>query len=129
MYFVLQGNKVNGEWVEINDMCVIRDVDVADNSNFKMTGLQGDSSYRIELRAHNAIGFSQPATLMMRTARGESTNKLGSLSYSSFGGIGAPGAGDGGAHNRAAAITSSTTATAAVLLVLNVMMLLSAALF
>lgn len=38
------------------------------------------------LQAHNAIGFSQPSSLLMRTARGESTNALGSLLYAGYSG-------------------------------------------
>lgn len=46
-----------------------------------MTELRGDTYYRIQIRAHNAIGFSKPVTLLMKTAVGESTNALGSLLY------------------------------------------------
>lgn len=46
-----------------------------------MTDLRGDTYYRIQIRAHNAIGFSKPVILLMRTAVGESTNALGSLLY------------------------------------------------
>lgn len=38
------------------------------------------------MQAHNAIGFSQPSSLLMRTARGESTNSLGSLLYAGYSG-------------------------------------------
>lgn len=54
-----------------------RDVLNSENSNFVMSQLKGDTIYRIELRAHNAIGFSQPTNLLMRTALGESANELG----------------------------------------------------
>ena len=60
-----------------------RDISATDSNALKMSELQGDAYYRIELRAHNAIGFSQPSHLLMRTARGESTNALGSLLYRS----------------------------------------------
>lgn len=97
-YRSAQGQKTNGDWNELDDMCVTRDVLNSDNSNFVMPQLKGDTYYRIELRAYNAIGFSQPATLLMRTAQGESTNVLGTLSYgfasrSSFGGSLTGGAG------------------------------------
>lgn len=48
---------------------------------FKMSDLRGDTYYRIELSAHNAIGYSKPVALLMRTAIGESPNILGSLLY------------------------------------------------
>lgn len=36
-----------------------------------MENLNAGQYYRIELRAHNAMGFSQPGPLMLKTARGE----------------------------------------------------------
>lgn len=51
-----------------------------------MAKLSPNTYYRIELRAHNAIGFSTPASILMRTARGESdstNNNLGTLLYTS----------------------------------------------
>lgn len=73
---------MDGAWNEIEHMCVTQNVPITDTTNFKMSSLKGDTYYRIELKAHNAIGFSQPSSLLMRTARGESTNALGSLLYS-----------------------------------------------
>lgn len=72
-----------------------------------MSSLKGDTYYRIELKAHNAIGFSQPSSLLMRTARGESSNALGSLLYSS------------GAGSASAAVPQQTTAYQALLLLLS----------
>lgn len=46
-----------------------------------MNDLRGDTYYRIEVSAHNAIGYSKPTSLYMRTAVGESANALGSLLY------------------------------------------------
>lgn len=46
-----------------------------------MDGLRGDTLYRIQIRAHNAIGFSKPVTLLMKTAIGESPNALGARLY------------------------------------------------
>lgn len=46
-----------------------------------MENLQPDSYYRIELRAHNAIGASPPAHLLLKTARGESPSSLNTLLY------------------------------------------------
>lgn len=62
-------------------MCVTRDVLHSENSNFVMSRLSGDTCYRIELRAHNAIGFSQATSLLMRTALGESADELGTFTY------------------------------------------------
>ncbi|KAG4069565.1 hypothetical protein HA402_006931 [Bradysia odoriphaga] len=64
------GLKVDGAWNEIAQLCVTQDVPKTVTNDFKMSGLSGDTYYRIEVRAHNAIGFSQPSPLLMRTARG-----------------------------------------------------------
>lgn len=101
---------MNGDWTEFENECKIQDMPATDTNNFKMSTLQGDTYYRIELKAHNAIGFSQPALLMMRTARGESSNKL---FYSNFAG-GFSGSGGGGSsppYTNAAAATTTTTIT------------------
>lgn len=78
-----QGQKKDGEWHEFESLCVTRDVLNSENSNFVMAKLMGDTCYRIELRAHNAIGFSQPASVLIRTALGESdaSNELGTFTY------------------------------------------------
>lgn len=51
--------------------------DVVRMTNYEMRSLQADTYYRIELMAHNAIGFSKAAHVLMKTARGESDNPLG----------------------------------------------------
>ena len=40
------------------------------NVRFEMKNLKADTIYRIELRAHNVIGFSAPAEILLRTAKG-----------------------------------------------------------
>ena len=37
---------------------------------FEMKNLKADTLYRVELRAHNVIGFSSPAEILLRTAKG-----------------------------------------------------------
>lgn len=81
MFFFNQGLKVDGAWNEINQLCETKNAPPSQTVGFKMTDLRGDTYYRIQIRAHNAIGFSKPVTLVMRTAVGESTNALGSLLY------------------------------------------------
>ncbi|XP_046443418.1 fasciclin-2-like isoform X7 [Daphnia pulex] len=39
------------------------------NVRFEMKNLKADTIYRIELRAHNVIGFSAPAEILLRTAK------------------------------------------------------------
>lgn len=82
-----QGQKKNGAWHEIENMCVTREALNSENSNFRMSQLKGDTCYRIEVKAHNAIGFSQGTSLLMRTALGESTNELGPLTYDLAAGV------------------------------------------
>ncbi|CAD7087678.1 unnamed protein product [Hermetia illucens] len=62
------GHKVNGEWNELESECITREI--IEGSNLEMAKLSPNTYYRIELRAHNAIGFSTPASILMRTARG-----------------------------------------------------------
>jgi len=40
------------------------------NVRFEMKNLKPDTMYHIELRAHNIIGFSAPAEIILRTAKG-----------------------------------------------------------
>ena len=72
--------KINGEFHAAADQCASIDVRQTE-TNFEMRDLQADTYYSIELRAHNAIGFSTPAYLMLKTARGESHRSLGTLLY------------------------------------------------
>uniref|UniRef100_A0A336MUJ8 CSON006072 protein n=1 Tax=Culicoides sonorensis TaxID=179676 RepID=A0A336MUJ8_CULSO len=64
------GQKINGVWTEMDKDCVTKQRDVLEGNNFEMRNLSPESYYRIELRAHNAIGLSQPASLLLKTARG-----------------------------------------------------------
>uniref|UniRef100_A0A182FQR7 Fasciclin 2 n=1 Tax=Anopheles albimanus TaxID=7167 RepID=A0A182FQR7_ANOAL len=69
------GTKINGVWTEMEEHCI--EQDVVRMTNYEMRSLQADTYYRIELMAHNAIGFSKAAHVLMKTARGESDNPLG----------------------------------------------------
>lgn len=71
------GSKINGVWTELEGACIEEDIQIS--TSYEMRDLQADTYYRIELMAHNAIGFSKPAHLLLKTARGESNNNLGSL--------------------------------------------------
>lgn len=80
-WLILQGLKIDGVWNEVNKLCETRNAPPTETTSFKMTNLRGDTYYQIQIRAHNAMGFSNPVTLLMRTAVGESSNALGSLLY------------------------------------------------
>lgn len=71
---------MDGAWNEIGKLCEIQTAPITD-TNIRMDNLRGETYYRIELSAHNAIGYSKPTSLLMRTAVGESANALGSLLY------------------------------------------------
>lgn len=54
-------------------------------SNQVLKDLTPDTYYQIELRAHNAIGFSLPTHIYMRTAKGGKSEKSpNQYHYSSF---------------------------------------------
>lgn len=72
-----------GAWHELENQCASEDV--VETTSYEMSRLSGNTYYRIELRAHNVIGFSSPASIIMKTTRGESdsaNNNLGTLLYS-----------------------------------------------
>ncbi|XP_061402949.1 fasciclin-2 isoform X3 [Musca vetustissima] len=62
------GVKMAGTWHELENQC--QSVEVADSTSYEMSRLAGNTYYRIELRAHNIIGFSSPASVIMKTTRG-----------------------------------------------------------
>ncbi|XP_034139630.1 fasciclin-2 isoform X2 [Drosophila guanche] len=62
------GMKISGSWTELEDRC--NTVDVVETTSYEMTDLNGNTYYRIELKAHNAIGYSSPASIIMKTTRG-----------------------------------------------------------
>lgn len=80
-------------WTELEGACIEEDIPTA--THYEMRDLQADTYYRIELMAHNAIGFSKPAHLLLKTARGESNKSLGSLYNVYSAGFGYPSAGAG----------------------------------
>lgn len=50
-----------------------REVHAPGPTTFELSNLRPDTYYRIELRAKNAIGYSSPAELVIKTAKGESS--------------------------------------------------------
>ncbi|XP_017030456.1 fasciclin-2 isoform X1 [Drosophila kikkawai] len=62
------GLKMSGTWTELENSC--NTVEVVETTSFEMTQLNGNTYYRIELKAHNAIGYSSPASIIMKTTRG-----------------------------------------------------------
>jgi hypothetical protein len=68
---------VNNVWNEIEKFCKERDFIAYTFSSQMLDGLNPDTYYRVELRAHNAIGFSIPTNAYLKTARGEGESILG----------------------------------------------------
>lgn len=63
--------KVNGAWSEFNQYCKTERVQATDLLQLYMDNLKSGTYYRIELRAHNAMGYSETRALKLKTARGE----------------------------------------------------------
>lgn len=72
-----------GTWHELENQCL--SIDVVESTSYEMSHLSGNTYYRIELRAHNIIGYSSPASIIMKTTRGEfdttNSNSLGNFLY------------------------------------------------
>ncbi|XP_030382113.1 fasciclin-2 isoform X2 [Scaptodrosophila lebanonensis] len=62
------GVKMAGTWHELENQC--NTVEVVETTSYEMSQLSGNTYYRIELKAHNAIGYSSPASIIMKTTRG-----------------------------------------------------------
>lgn len=73
--------KVNGIWTELDSQCKIQQVNALSGANYDLGGLKPETYYRIEVRAHNAIGSSDPAKIMLKTAIGESNESYGTYVY------------------------------------------------
>jgi neural cell adhesion molecule len=64
--------QVNSEWNEIEKLCIEWDFIDYVYSNQMLSDLISDSNYRVELRAHNSIGYSLPTEVYLKTAKGVS---------------------------------------------------------
>lgn len=72
--FILQTEKINGGWRD--NECSEQIQQSIQYTNYQLDNLLPDTTYKIELRAHNAIGDSSPAQIKVRTARGENEQYL-----------------------------------------------------
>ncbi|XP_029047712.1 fasciclin-2 isoform X1 [Osmia bicornis bicornis] len=60
--------RISGGWEVLEDTC---ETQVIRNTlSYWLKNLQSDTFYTVELKAHNAIGFSQPGSAKFKTARG-----------------------------------------------------------
>lgn len=64
-----QIKRVSGEWKELENTC--ETVDVKSRTRHWLKNLYSDTFYKVELTAHNAMGFSKPGLAKFKTARGK----------------------------------------------------------
>ncbi|XP_057328888.1 fasciclin-2 isoform X2 [Microplitis mediator] len=67
--------RVNGEWEQQDNTCV-RDEIKGQRSKHYIKNLNADTYYRVELRAHNVIGFGKTEVIQFKTAKAQSTPVL-----------------------------------------------------
>lgn len=64
----------NGEEWKVIGEKITRQIEFPGITTYQVQKLRPDTFYRMELRAHNNIGFSSPAELVIKTANGEYSN-------------------------------------------------------
>lgn len=63
--------KVSGEWrIAAESQCVVEELKY-EAISYEVRGLHPDTRYRMQVRAHNVLGYSVPAQLYVQTALGE----------------------------------------------------------
>ncbi|KAK9512568.1 hypothetical protein O3M35_000965 [Rhynocoris fuscipes] len=62
--------KVEGEWLAIDTGCKDISFRSTELTSVDVKDLAADTYYKIELRAHNSIGYSTPGQVILKTARG-----------------------------------------------------------
>lgn len=68
--YCLQVQEKEGQW-EVVGKESTAEIEYDGVSTYKIEGLSSDSYYKIELRAHNEIGYSTPAEAIIKTAHGK----------------------------------------------------------
>jgi hypothetical protein len=68
-----QSRREDGHWTEMENQCDTRYLSSADHTAYVLRNLIADKHYKIELRAHNKIGYSTPGEVVIKTARGKYT--------------------------------------------------------
>lgn len=66
-----QLKRVSGEWEVVENTCRTEDVRTQGRMRHWLRNLYSDTFYQVELKAHNAIGFSKPGLAKFKTARGK----------------------------------------------------------
>ncbi|KAM3957807.1 neural cell adhesion molecule fasciclin 2 [Aphomia sociella] len=63
--------KVSGEWRVVSESdCSVEELKSYDAINYEVRGLHPDTRYRMQVRAHNLLGYSLPVQLYVQTALG-----------------------------------------------------------
>lgn len=64
--------KVSGEWrVSSESQCITEELKSYEAISYEVRGLHPDTRYRLQVRAHNVLGYSLPAQLYIQTALGK----------------------------------------------------------
>lgn len=71
---LLQIDKENTVWTTRSDTCRKEDLKSRDRTMYLLNDLNANTFYKVEVRAHNEIGFSVPSELVFKTAAGELTS-------------------------------------------------------
>ncbi|KAF3424157.1 hypothetical protein E2986_06106 [Frieseomelitta varia] len=66
-----QIKRVSGDWQLLDDTCRTEDVKTQGRLRHWLKNLYSDTFYKVELMAHNAMGFSKPGSAKFKTARGK----------------------------------------------------------
>lgn len=70
-----QTRQVSGEWEVLNDTC-LEDKSQQGRTRHYLKGLSSDTFYRVELQAHNIMGYSKAGVATFRTNRGTDASVL-----------------------------------------------------
>ncbi|PSN54959.1 Fasciclin-2 [Blattella germanica] len=68
--------KTESTWKEMENQCETKDLSPTGHTAYELQSLDADTHYKIELRAHNKIGFSTPGEVIIKTARDPSNTGI-----------------------------------------------------
>ncbi|XP_050599265.1 fasciclin-2 isoform X3 [Bombus affinis] len=68
-----QIKRVSGEWEVLENTCRTEDIKTQGRLKHWIKNLYSDTFYKVELKAHNIMGFSKPGSGKFKTARGIDT--------------------------------------------------------
>ncbi|XP_029660544.1 fasciclin-2 isoform X5 [Formica exsecta] len=85
MYLIkyCQIRRVSGEWEMLDDTC--QEVKSQGRTRLYLKGLSSDTFYRVELQAHNIMGYSKPGSAKFRTTRESAGNTVDYILLSAAG--------------------------------------------